>query len=204
MNSVISETPGPEGGGEGARAVPSRAHHHADGGDLVLRLHDGIAVLAGVRIDTELAAVALEGFGHRGRRRDRVPGGDGRAAVHAAEGGRAVAVDEDALAHAVRPPDADAQRPLQVLLRELASQLQRLHVGSEQLLLALVLLAEQLLDFRRVDLQQHGQRADVDDVLEQLPLARIGIDRVADLGERHADHVHVRAQAAGGTGRVLS
>ena len=31
--------------GEGARAVPAGADHHADGGDLVFRLHDGEFVL---------------------------------------------------------------------------------------------------------------------------------------------------------------
>ena len=45
-----------------------------------------------------------------------------------------------------------------------------------------------------LDLQQHRQRADVDDVLEQLALARVGVDRVADLGERHADDVDVGAE----------
>jgi len=49
---------------------------------------------------------------------------------------------------------------------------QRLHVGRQQLLLAAVLLAEQLLDLLRVDFQQHRQRAHVDDVLEQLALPR--------------------------------
>jgi hypothetical protein len=45
--------------------------------------------------------------------------------------------------------------------------------GVEQLLLALVLLAEELLDLGRVDVEQrYRQRADIDDVLEQLALAR--------------------------------
>ena len=42
---------GARSGGEGARAVPAGADHHADGGDLVLRLHDGEVVLLGHRID---------------------------------------------------------------------------------------------------------------------------------------------------------
>jgi hypothetical protein len=60
-----------------------------------------------------------------------------------------------------------------VLLREVAAQLQRAHVGVQQLLLAAVLLGKQLLDLRRVDAQQHRQGANVDDVLEQLALARV-------------------------------
>jgi hypothetical protein len=42
-------------------------------------------------------------------------------------------------------------------------------------LLALVLLGEQLLDTSCVDVEQHRQRADIDDVLEQLALARVGV-----------------------------
>ena len=37
---------GAGGGGEGARAVPARADHRADGGDFVLRLDDGEFVLS--------------------------------------------------------------------------------------------------------------------------------------------------------------
>ncbi len=39
-----------------------------------------------------------------------------------------------------------------------------------------------------------GERADVDDVLEQLALARVAVGGVADLGERHADDVDVVAE----------
>ncbi len=42
---------GPRGRGEGARAVPAGADHHADRGELVLRLDDCVAMLAGRRID---------------------------------------------------------------------------------------------------------------------------------------------------------
>ena len=39
-----------------------------------------------------------------------------------------------------------------------------------------------------------GERADVDDVLEELALARVGVVLVADFRERHADHVDVVAE----------
>jgi hypothetical protein len=92
---------GARGGGEGARAVPAGAHHHADGGDLVLGLHDGVAASRRWRGRAVLGAVLLEGLGHRRRRRDRVPGAHRGAAVHAAQRRGAVAVDEDAVAHLV-------------------------------------------------------------------------------------------------------
>ena len=45
-----------------------------------------------------------------------------------------------------------------------------------------------------VHVEQRRQRADIDDVLEQLALARIGVCRVADRGQRHADHGDVVAE----------
>ena len=39
-----------------------------------------------------------------------------------------------------------------------------------------------------------GERADIDDVLEQLALARVGVVVVADRGQRHADDVDVVAE----------
>ena len=72
--------------------------------------------------------------------------------------------------------------------------MQRFHVRLQQRLLALVLLGEQLLDDFGVDLDQRGQRADVNDVLEQLALARIAVGGVADFSQRHADWRHVFAE----------
>ena len=51
-------------------------------------------------------------------------------------------------------------------------------VRLDQLVLALELLADQLLDLGRVHVEQRRQRADIDDVLEQLALARIGVGRL--------------------------
>ncbi len=72
--------------------------------------------------------------------------------------------------------------------------MQRLDVRRDQLVLALVLLADQLLDDLDVHVEQRGQHADIDDVLEQLALARIGVFAVADRGERDADHCDVGAE----------
>ena len=72
---------GAGGGSKGACAIPACAHHHANRGQLVLGLHDGIAVRAGLGVDPEFFAVFLEGFGHRGAGCDRVPGGHRGAAI---------------------------------------------------------------------------------------------------------------------------
>ena len=139
-------------------------------------------------------AVAGERVGQRGGRRDRIPGADGGAAVDRAERGRAVALDEDAVADLVGLLDAQPDRAFQILERIVAAEMQRMDVGGEQLLLALVLLADQLLDQLRVHVEQRRQRAEIDDVLEQLALARIGVGRVGDRGQRHADHGDVVAE----------
>ena len=60
-------------------------------------------------------------------------------------------------------------------------------VGADQLLLRLELLADELLDLLDVHLEQGGERTDIDDVLEELALARIGVFAVADRGQRNAD-----------------
>ncbi len=178
MNSCISEMPGPEVAGKGARAVPGGADHHADRRQFVLGLHDGVFGLAGLRIVPQLLAVAAEGIGHRRRRRDRIPGADGGAAIDGAECGGVVALDENAVADLVGLPDPQADRAFEVLQRPVAAEMQRVDVGRQQLFLGPVLFADQLLDQLRVQVDQRAQRAEIDDVLEQLALARIGIGRM--------------------------
>ena len=194
MNSVISETPGPGGGGEGARAVPAGADDDADRGDLVFGLDDRELVLAGRLVDAQLAAVLLEAFGERRARRDRVPGADRRAAVDAAERGRGVALDEDALADRVAALDLQAERVVEVLAAVMQAHHEGVEVGLEQLGLALVLLAEQGRDHFGLDAEHGREHADVDDVLQQLALARVGVAGGAEIGERHAEHLDVAAE----------
>ena len=76
----------------------------------------------------------------------------------------------------------------------IAAEMQRMLVGVEQLLLALELFADQLFHFADIHIEQRRQRADIDDVFEQLALARVGIFAIADRGERHADHGDVVAE----------
>src|SRR5258706_554626 len=107
-----------------------------------------------------------------GERRPRLlfpRGGEGRP--EAAERGRAVTFDEDALAHLVARHDAQSDRR-EARDRVVGAHVQRLHVGLEELLLALVLLADEALDLLELDAEQGRERAHVDDVLEELALAR--------------------------------
>ena len=53
--------------------------------------------------------------------------------------------------------------------------MQRVNVRPDQLLLRLELLADELLDLGHLHVEQRRQRTYIDDVLEQLALARIGV-----------------------------
>ncbi|OIQ79745.1 hypothetical protein GALL_385050 [mine drainage metagenome] len=139
------------GGGEGARAVPAGADHHADRGQFVLGLDDGVAGCAVVRIGAVLAAISGEGFDHRGRGRDRIPGRHRGAAIDRAQAGGAVAVDEDALADHVGAFHLQSDRAGQVAPGVVPAQLQGLDVGGDQLVLAAVLLVDQLFHLGKVD-----------------------------------------------------
>jgi len=75
-----------------------------------------------------------------------------------------------------------------------AAKIQGMRVGIDELFLALELLQEQRLDHRRIDVQQRRKRTHVHDVLEQLPLPRVGVGLVADTGQWHAEHGDVIAQ----------
>src|SRR5690606_40489090 len=103
----------------------------------------------------------------------RIPGAYGGAAVDAAQRGGRIALDEDPVADRIGPAHAQADRVRQVARHPVAAQVQRLDVGLLQLRLAAVLLADQRLDHRRIDVEQRTQRADIHDVLEQLALARV-------------------------------
>src|SRR6266536_1130141 len=178
-------------GGERSRAVPGGTDHDAERGELVLGLHDGVTLLPGLRIDAIARAMTGEGFGERGGRRDRVPGAHGGSAVDRPERGGGIALDVDAVAHRVGALDSEPDRAGEVLARVIAPDLQGLEIGSDELVLALELLADQFLGCLYVHVEQCGERADVHDVLEELALPRIAVAAIADLGERHADDADV-------------
>ena len=174
-------------------AVPAGADDDADRGDLVLALDDGVFPLL-VRPGAQLRAVAREGVGERGRRGERIPRAHGRAAIDGAERRGGVAVDVDAVADLVGALDLEAARGLHVHGHPVAAEMKRVHVGADQLLLAFELLAEQPHDHLGLDAEQRRERAEIDDVLEQLALAGIGVFAIADRGQRHAEHGDVVAE----------
>ena len=139
----------------------------------------------------KLLAVAAECVGQRRRGRDRIPGAHGSAAIDGAKRSGAIALDENAVADLVGLLDAQPDRAFEILQCPVTAEMQGVDVGRQQLFLALVLLADQLLDELGVHIEQRTQRAEIDDVLEELALARVGISRVGYSGQRHPDHVDV-------------
>ena len=87
-----------------------------------------------------------------------------------------------------------ADRVIEIFLHPVAAHVQRLDVGGDQLVAALELDRQQLLDHGRIQVDQGGNRAKPDDVLEQLALPRVIVGLVGDAGQRHADDNDVRAQ----------
>ena len=180
--------------GEGARTVPAGADHDADRGQFVLGLHDGEFVLLCVGVDAQPVAIAGKGFGKRRRRRDRIPGADGGAAIDRAKRRGRIALDENAVADRAGALQAQPDRVFEIEHHPVAAEMQRVLIGVEQLFLALVLFGDQLFDLADIHVEQRRQRAEIDDVLEQLALARLGIFAIGDGGERHADDGDVVAE----------
>ena len=138
--------------------------------------------------------MACESVGQRRRGRDRVPGADRGPTVDGAQRRRVVALDEDAVADCIGTLEPQPDRAVEIERRPVAAEMQRVLVGGKELLLALELLFDQFFDCRDVHVEQRRQRADIDDILEQLALARIGVFAVGDRGQRHADDVDVVAE----------
>ena len=119
---------------------------------------------------------------------------DRRAAIDRSPGRGVVAVDEDAVADLVALFEPQPDRAVELGERPVAAEMQGVQVGLDQRVLAAELLADQLLDRRHVHVEQRRQHAEIDDVLEQLPLPHVGVGAVADLGQRRADDVDVVAE----------
>ena len=121
---------------------------------------------AGLGIDAEFLAMLGEGFGQRGRGRDRIPGADRGPAIDRAQPCRIVAAQEDAIAHRIAAFDLELAFSGQVLARIAVAQLDGLHVEADQLVLALELLLDQLLDHAGLEAEQCRQRPQIDHILE--------------------------------------
>ena len=193
---------GAGGGRERARAVPPAADGDADGGQLVLGLHDAEQAPP-VLGDAQALGVALVGLGQRGRRRDRIPRAHRRPGVDGAEAGGVVAGDQDLALGTVRVAQADRQRAVEILERVVAAQRHRLHIGRHQLFLALQLVGDGALEDLQVHLEKGGERAHVDHVLEQLALARVLPLGGAHLGDRQAEDGDVLARPQARQGRIV-
>ena len=182
MNSVISEMPGPDvlvKAREPFQPAPITMPIEASSSSAWTMAYLALPVSLSCRSRLQWR---LEGLGERRGRRDGIPGAHRGAAIDRAQRGGVVAFDEDAVADVVGAADLElhARRDRHAALTQSRPRLQRLDVGIEQLLLALELLAEQPLDLLGVDVEQHRQRADIDDVLEQLALAGVGVGGVGD------------------------
>jgi hypothetical protein len=120
----------------------------------------------------------------RGGRRDRVPRAQRRAAVDGAERRCVVAVDEDPLADVVTPLDLEADW-LEVLGRVVQPDSKCLAVRFAQRLRRLLSSSKPSTTAGRC--RGARQRADVDDVLEELPLPRtvyVAADSISGIGRR--------------------
>ena len=181
------------GRGKGTGAVPASADDHSDCGQLILGLHDREPVLATVRVAAQFAGVLLEGLRNRSARRDRIPRAHRGPSPDETERTGRVAINHDSLAHRIRLANAKIERAVEMLEREIPPQLERLHIRADQFLLALVLICNHVRQNVKVHAQEGGQRTDIDDVLEQLPLLRIGVNGLDQRRDRNPEIVDVIA-----------
>ncbi len=141
-------------GCEGARSVPGRSNHHADGAQLVLGLQDAKVVLSGLRVLAIFLAEFLEGIHAGCGWRDRIPRGHGSAGINAAQCGRCIAVDQDLVVVGVHLLQLKRQRALQMLFGVIVAQAQGLCVRFAHGFLGGELFIQELLHHRHVDVEQ--------------------------------------------------
>ena len=55
------------------------------------------------------------------------------------------------------------------------SHFQRMNIWGDEFFFAFELLANQIFQDRKINIEECGQRPHVNDVLEQLPLTRVGV-----------------------------
>ena len=71
--------------------------------------------------------------------------------------------------------------------------LQSMNIGGDEFFFALELLADQIFQDRKINIEKRGQRPHVNDVLEQLPLTRVGVFAQTHLRQWNAKIMNVAA-----------
>src|SRR5439155_18291987 len=105
-----------------------------------------------------------------------------RTGVDRSESTRGIAAVKNFVAEHVAPFYTDIERAFEILTRVVNTDIQRLDIRIDQFFLAFELLADKLLEHLELDPEQRDECADIDNILEKLPLACVGKLGVA---ERH-------------------
>ncbi len=183
------------GGGHRTRSRPARAQNHADRSQLVFRLHDGEACFA-IGADPVFLHVINQRLHQRRRRRNRVPCHDRHPGEHAAQSRCCIAVNDDHARSLIHALDGEwigfGQRRRSVVVTGLGGI--PVEIGGLDLLGKL--LAQCLLDFGHVEVEQLRHHADVDHVLDQLAQLGFGTNRGAELVVGHGVERQVGAEVA--------
>ena len=74
---------------------------------------------------------------------------------------------------------------------EVTAQVQGTRIGGQQFLFAFELFGEEFFKHIHLNAQQLAEGTHINDIFEELPLARIGVHRVRNFSQRHADDVDI-------------
>ncbi len=183
------------GGSHGAGARPSGAERHADAGQFVFGLHDGVSGLAVFRVDAEAPHIADQRFHQRRRWRNGVPGHHRDAGEHAAQRAGGIAIDNDLARGRVHALHAVRVGLGEGLGGEVETGLGRapVQVGRLGLLLA-ELLDQRLLNLLHFDGEQLRHHAVVDHVAHQFAQLGFGTDGADQFIEGHRIEVQIAPQ----------
>src|SRR5207248_9481289 len=100
-------------------------------------------------------AMRGEGLGERGGGGDRVPGTHRRAAIDGTERGGVIAGHENSFAHLVAALEPQPDGASELGLSPIPAEMQRVHIRLDQRVFAAELLADELLDRRRIHIYQY-------------------------------------------------
>ena len=156
---------GSAGGGQGACAGPSCADHHADGGEFVFGLDDGVGSFLGLWIAAGLGGVGDHRFGEAGGGSNWVPGCKGKASEDGAGSAGGVAVEQDgSFVEAGHAADAIGLVVGQCLLGPVVGCGHHRPVELDRFGFAVKIPVEGIFDLGHFDVEQEGGHADVDHI----------------------------------------